>query len=160
MIEREHKFVVHKLVLPQDIKLMHIEQGYLPTYSLTKTRIRICGGVGYITIKSPTSKVDEVLEFEYKIPLQDAVELMLLCDHTLSKFRYKYKHSDGFVWDVDVFTGMNGGLVLAEIEFDEGDVYEIPSDWDVIDVTKLHWYKNSELAKSPNRVNNCVITYK
>lgn len=63
-------------------------------------------------------------EFEYAIPIEDAeVMLRTLCVRPLvEKTRYTVRHGS-HDWMVDVFAGANAGLVLAEIELTQADVF-------------------------------------
>ena len=149
--EIEHKYTVHRDKLPIPADGIKITQGYLPTPSLTKTRIRVrsCKNIeaAYITIKG--EKIGEsCLEFEYEIPLEDGLELLRLCDDCVSKTRYEIPYG-GNTWELDIFEGHNSGLIIAEIEFDTiGETYAIP-EWADDDVTYDPRYFNSHLAEDP-----------
>jgi CYTH domain-containing protein len=50
-------------------------QGYLPAENGTTIRVRTVGAVGYITIKGASVGLSRK-EFEYRIPLEDANEML------------------------------------------------------------------------------------
>ena len=55
-------------------------------------------------------------EFEYAIPTGDAEEMMALCvGPPIQKRRHRLPHA-GHVWEVDIFSGANAPLMLAEVE--------------------------------------------
>ena len=150
-IEIEHKFTVHKDLLPELGTGIKIIQGDLPTESLTKTRIRVTSHYNYkkayLTIKSES--VDGICqEFEYEIPVLDGLGLLQLCPTRISKTRHKIDYKQ-HTWELDIFDGDNEGLIMAELEFDEiGEMYHIP-DWANKEVTGDERYFNSNLLENP-----------
>jgi CYTH domain-containing protein len=66
-------------------------------------------------------------EWEYEIPVEEARQMMQLCEAGLSKRRWIVPYK-GLVWEVDEFTGRHEGLVVAEVELPSADTkIEIPS---------------------------------
>lgn len=120
-------------------------QGYLTTKRIT-VRVRRAANHAYLTIKGPARGISRP-EFEYPIPVEDA-ETMLrtLCKRPLvEKTRYAVFFA-GKEWAVDVFSGKNAGLVLAEIELSNPDEpFEMPP-WIGEEVTHDKRYKNSSLV--------------
>jgi CYTH domain-containing protein len=133
-------------------------------YINDNTRVRISGSVvglihGYITVKHDSGNPLNRKEFEYEIPISDAIELFdIFKSRSIEKTRYmiptkQYEypilHMEGdLVWEVDVFKGNHEGLVLAEIELsNEAEEFEIP-DWLGEEVTFNYAYTNSNLAKN------------
>lgn len=89
------------------------------------------------------------LEFEYEIPVNDALEMLSLCEKPLvEKVRY---HLDfmGFEWIIDQFEGRNEGLVVAEIELATEDQKFQTPPWAGVEVTDDPRYLNSNLIKNP-----------
>ena len=125
-------------------------QGYLSRDRSRTVRVRVAGETGFLTIKGPTNGTARA-EFEYHIPLDDAIEMMTLCDGPIvTKYRHRVLH-EGMVWEVDEFTGDNDGLIVAEIELSsDGQAFERP-DWLGIEVTNDSRYFNSRLAVNPFR---------
>ena len=59
----------------------HIQQGYICSQKGRTVRIRIRDDKGYVTIKGPSVNGGLARsEFEYEIPLDDALQLMRLCE--------------------------------------------------------------------------------
>jgi len=127
---------------------VRICQGYLCRDQDRSVRVRMAGERAYLTIKGRTAGASRP-EFEYEIPLEDARELMALCDRPpLEKDRYQVRHA-GAVWEVDEFRGANAGLVVAEIELEnEAQAFERPG-WLSTEVTGDARYFNSNLIASP-----------
>jgi adenylate cyclase len=56
---------------------------------------------------------------------------------------------EGFLWEVDVFSGRNEGLVVAELELEsENQVFPRP-DWLLEEVSGDKRYYNSYLSEHP-----------
>ncbi len=126
-------------------------QGYIVSGQGRTVRVRTAGDQGYLTIKGP-SQGSVRAEFEYPIPLADALELLdTLCDRPfIDKTRYRIPVA-GLVWEVDEFHGENAGLVLAEVELqDPAQAVELP-EWIGTEVTGDPRYYNSSLVRSPFR---------
>lgn len=124
-------------------------QGYLVSEPHRTVRVRIAGEQGFITIKGATEGISRA-EFEYKIPVEDAKELLeTLCDRPfIQKTRYKI-HSNGLLWEVDEFEGDNAGLILAEVELEDAEqAIDLPA-WIGDDVSHDSRYYNSNLVKFP-----------
>ncbi|MFM6190293.1 CYTH domain-containing protein [Planktothrix sp.] len=123
-------------------------QGYIANNNGRTVRVRVVGEQGYLTIKGSTTGMKRA-EFEYKIPVEDAQELLeTLCDRPLiEKTRYKILMGD-LTWEVDEFWGENQGLILAEVELEtEYQNIDIP-DWIGEEVTSDPRYYNSNLVKN------------
>lgn len=94
-----------------------IKQGYICSMRGRTVRIRIRDGKGYLTIKGPSNASGTSrYEWERELPLEEAEELMRLCEPgMIDKTRYLVKAGD-HVFEVDEFYGENQGLVVAEVE--------------------------------------------
>jgi adenylate cyclase len=91
-------------------------------------------------------------EFEYEIPLGDALEMLdSLCKKPLiEKVRYTLA-AGPHTWEIDVFEGDNAGLVVAEIELGHADeAFDRPT-WLGNEVTGDPRYFNSNLVTKPYR---------
>lgn len=115
-------------------KCFHILQGYISRNPNCVVRIRIADDIAFLTVKSHNfslphkdSKPDIRHEFEYKIPLDDAKQMIQLSEGTIiDKTRYIIPYK-GFIWEVDEFHGANEGLTVAEIELkDSMQNYSLP----------------------------------
>ncbi|MNQ93266.1 CYTH domain protein [compost metagenome] len=125
-----------------------IRQGYLQTDPNKTIRVRTKGNQGYLTIKGKAVGASR-LEFEYEIPVDEANELLdKFCSNLIDKTRYDVVH-EGKTWEVDVFSGLNEGLIVAEIELtSEEETYTLPV-WVGENVTSDMRYANSNLAVTP-----------
>ena len=105
-----------------------IVQAYLASNESSSTRIRIQGDKANINIKSATLGITRS-EFEYAIPVVDAQSMIddLCIKPVIEKTRYTVKHMQ-HSWEIDVFSGENQGLIVAEIELSSPDEpFETPS---------------------------------
>lgn len=145
-IEIERKFLVlNGIGFLKGIVGARILQGYLHEKGPTTRVRRVDNKQGFLTVKDSRKGLRRP-EYEYPIPLQDANELLAMCeDRTLTKTRYEVlvgKH----IWHVDVFTGTHKGLVTAEIELkSEKEKFAIPT-WIGPEVTFEKAYTNKRLA--------------
>ena len=89
------------------------------------------------------------MEWEKEISIEEAEQLLTLCEKgMIDKTRYEVIVGV-HVFEVDVFSGENQGLVLAEIELlREDETFERP-DWLGEEVTTDERYYNSYLSKNP-----------
>lgn len=149
--EIERKFLVkssdYRAQASSDARIV---QGYLNSAAERAVRVRIYGQQGFLTIKgksndSGTSRY----EWEREIPLQDAEELLGLCEPgVIDKRRYRVE-IDGYCFEVDEFAGDNQGLIMAEVELsDENESFPRP-DWLGEEVTGQVAYYNSALSRHP-----------
>lgn len=150
-IEIERKYLVEPELLPELTGGKLVKQGYIATESFNSVRARIKGGQGYLTIKGPSSEDGlSRSEYEYEIPLADAHHIINeICDGGIvEKTRYELQVGF-FLWEVDVFSGTNEGLVMAEVELpDVSAVPELPA-WACRELTGDVRYYNMNLARHP-----------
>ena len=151
MIEIERKF----LVISDDFKQFafaknKIAQGYISTNPERTVRVRSKGNKGFLTIKGAGNESGlSRFEWEKEIPLEDAKQLLKLCEKgIIEKIRHEVqvgKH----VYEIDVFEGENKGLIVAEIELEsETEIFEKPT-WLGYEVTGIEKYYNAFLSKNP-----------
>ena len=113
-------------------------------------RVRVRDDKAYLTIKGPAQEGHfGRYEFETEISLEDAKELMKLCEPgIIDKTRYLVpcgKHT----FEVDEFYGDNAGLVMAEVELsDENEPFEKP-DFIGMEVTGDKRFYNGHMRKMP-----------
>jgi len=106
------------------------------------------GDCGFITIKTKRNHISRN-EFEYKIPLEEARELISLSDEVpIEKNRYLLT-DNGFTWEVDVFEDLNKGLIIAEIELDSEDQEFDKPEWLLDEVSDDPRFYNSNLQQVP-----------
>ena len=127
------------------LKGARIRQGYIAIGDLASVRVRIRGKTkATLTIKSRTSERRR-LEFEYDISSGDAGSLLALCQGSIiEKVRYRVRDRD-LAWEIDVFDGQNGGLIVAEVELrHEEQSFRLP-EWVGKEITSQANYSNASL---------------
>ena len=146
--EIERKFLVADPTVVDGLDGTVIRQGYLSRATERTVRIRRKGERGVITIKGANSGASRS-EWEYEIPAADADAMLALCEGAIvDKVRYLVDVG-GRTWEVDVFSGANDGLVMAEIELEAEDaVVDIPG-WAGREVTDDPRYYNASLSRDP-----------
>jgi adenylate cyclase len=151
MIEIERKFLVKSSDFKEQAFAQNqIAQGYLSSLPERTVRVRIKGKKGFLTIKGIGHHGGmSRFEWENEIPLDEAQELLKLCEKgKIEKTRYEIR-SGKHVFEVDEFYGENEGLIMAEIELEsETDSFEKP-DWLGEEVTNDERYYNAYLSKKP-----------
>lgn len=147
-VEIERKFLVDTDKWKPVGEGTRMTQAYLSVFPSPTVRIRIAGEKAFLTIKGP-SKTLVRPEFEYAVPVTDANEILnLAVSESVEKLRYK-SIFEGFLWEIDVFSGKNSGLTLAEIELDSEDqTFPFP-EWILDEVTGDERYYNSYLSHHP-----------
>jgi len=126
-----------------------IRQAYLDDNPKISIRVRIRdNSFATLSFKSRPSSLRR-LELEYPVPTLEAEALMpLRHGHIVEKVRHIVPHGE-LAWEVDVFSGDNLGLVIAEIELpDEHHHVDLPS-WIGPEVTGQAQYYNGTLARRP-----------
>lgn len=148
--EIERKFLVTGEYKSQAYAQSHIVQGYICSARGRTVRIRIRDNRGYLTIKGAADAAGiSRYEWEKEIPLDEARELMKLCEPgVIDKTRYLV-HSGRHTFEVDEFYGENSGLTVAEVELASVDEpFEKPA-FIGQEVTGDVRYYNSQLMKRP-----------
>lgn len=148
-IEIERKFLVRNNTWRGQGTCHLYRQGYLSNQKGRTVRVRTTETAGYLTIKGPRKGLSRA-EYEYKIPLHEAIEMLddLCAKPQIEKYRHKIPY-DGLMWEVDEFLGENKGLVVAEVEIShEKQEFKKPK-WVGKEVSKDNRYSNSNLAKKP-----------
>jgi adenylate cyclase len=149
--EIERRFLVrgngwqHLVVQHTDIR-----QAYLTPADKASVRVRISDNrTATLTVKSRPAKLRR-LEMEYAIPTLEAEALIALREGAVvEKTRYQVPCCGDLTWEVDVFSGENLGLVIAEIELrHEHQQVDLPP-WIGLEVTGRPQYYNGFLALRP-----------
>lgn len=151
MEEIERKFLVTSTEFIQESSLQNrIVQGYLNSDLSRTVRVRIKGEKGFLTIKGKGNASGTTrFEWEKEIAVAEAELLLQLCEKgIIDKIRYEIpvgKHT----FEVDIFSGENQGLIIAEVELSsENETFEKPQ-WLGIEVTGNKRYYNSYLSLNP-----------
>lgn len=146
-MEIERKYLVEGL--PDDLESYpyhDIEQAYLCTTPVV--RIRRQDDDYILTYKSSGMMSHE----EYNLPLtKEAYEhLKTKADgNVITKRRYLLPLTDELTIELDLFSGIFEGMVLAEVEFptEEAANAFVPPSWFIQDVTFQKEYHNSYLSR-------------
>lgn len=148
-VEIERKFLLQGEAWRGLGQAVLLRQGYLSSARERVVRVRIEGEQAMLTIKGANVGATRG-EWEYPIPLADAVELLDgLCEQPLiEKVRHRIEHT-GMVWEVDEFLGANAGLVVAEIELASEDQPFDKPDWVGAEVSGDARYYNANLIRHP-----------
>jgi adenylate cyclase len=126
-----------------------IRQAYLVSEDGLSLRVRLKNDdYGTLTLKSRESELRR-LEFEYPIPAADAEALLVMRQGSIIE---KVRHTipwHGLMWEVDVFSGDNAGLVIAEIELRHEHQEFTSPRWLGEEVTGQSRYYNRSLSQRP-----------
>lgn len=151
MLEIERKFLVKNVdFINLATTKNRIVQGYLNSTPERTVRVRIKGNKGYLTIKGISNESGTTrMEWEKEIDLQDAEELLKLCEKgVIDKIRYEIPFGD-HIYEVDIFNGDNEGLIMAEIELQtEDETFKKPY-WLGKEITSDKRYYNAYLSNNP-----------
>jgi adenylate cyclase len=149
-LEIERRFLVRGTGWRQmEVNRTTIRQAYLALRSKASVRVRISNNnAATLTVKSRPAELRR-LELEYPIPTLEAEALIVLRQGSLvEKVRHHVPCGD-LSWEVDVFSGENRGLVIAEIELQhERQRIDLPH-WIGEEVTGQPQYYNGSLAQRP-----------
>jgi adenylate cyclase len=151
LVEIERKFLVtNRDFISESSENFRIVQGYLNSNPERTVRVRIKGKKGYITIKGKGNESGLTrFEWEKEIAISEAEALLQLCENgVIDKTRYNVMF-ENHLFEVDVFTGENDGLIVAEIELEsENEIFSKPS-WLGEEVTSEEKYYNAYLSNYP-----------
>jgi adenylate cyclase len=127
---------------------MDVIQGYFTTDQQCSIRVRLSGDKANLNIKSATLGITRS-EYDYPIPATEAKEMLdhLCIKPLIGKKRYHVRHGR-HLWEVDVFSGANAGLVVAEIELAHIDEQFTRPDW-----------VGAEVSDDPRYYNVCLVQH-
>ncbi|MER8375284.1 CYTH domain-containing protein [Mesorhizobium sp. M1406] len=145
--EIERKFLVSGTawleLAEADIRIL---QFYLAAGPARTVRVRISDGTSARLTLKFGGKARERDEFEYSIPLSEAMEMLdFALGRVIEKTRHHVRHR-GYLYEVDVFGGPLAGLVVAELETPEDVPDEMLPDWLGREVTGEQKFYNASLA--------------
>ncbi len=150
-LEIERKFLVKGDFTPFIKKKVSIIQAYLCISEDRTIRVRIKDEEAFLTIKGASDKNGfSRHEFEYPISVSDAWELVKMSPFPVIEKERCYVPAGEYTFEIDIFHGVNEGLVLAELELpSENASYERP-EWLGEEVTGNPRYYNAIMAQSAN----------
>jgi adenylate cyclase len=150
--EIERKFLVRDDAWRSQVAdRVAIRQAYLATDGKASVRIRIRDNVAAtLSVKSRPASLRR-LELEFPVPVLEA-EAMIGLRHgaVIEKVRHLVPHGD-LTFEVDIFSGENEGLIIAEIELQAEDQEFALPDWIGAEITGQLQYYNSALVLRPYR---------
>ena len=145
-VEIERKFLVKNASWRDNADAgVLCRQGYLVASPKLTVRVRLMGGHGFLTIKGVNKGIRRS-EYEYPIPLEEAEELLNSCSFRVEKRRYRIE-VEQHLWVLDVFSGANEGLVLAEVELTYEQESFVRPNWLGDEVSTDVRYSNARLAQ-------------
>ncbi|RSK41629.1 CYTH domain-containing protein [Mangrovimonas spongiae] len=151
MIEIERKFlVISNAFKAEATSQTKIKQGFLNTHPERTVRVRLKGEQGFLTVKGKsTSDGTSRFEWETQVSKTEAENLLKLCEKgMIDKTRYEVLVGN-HTFEIDVFSGENAGLIIAEVELNHvTEVFKKPL-WLGDEVTGQSQYYNSQLSKRP-----------
>jgi adenylate cyclase len=148
LVEIERKFLVVGTPWHEAGTCVEIRQGYLSEGDRATVRVRVAGESASLAVKGPTTGIRRA-EFEYAIPFEDGLALLELCPgEAVVKTRHHLRVNDS-VWEIDVFSGANAGLVVAELELEHEDQFFDRPPWLGEEVSHDPRYRNSNLSRQP-----------
>ena len=87
-------------------------------------------------------------EYEWEVPYRVALYIMI--GHIeVRKLRHMYTHTDGKIWEIDMYEWANSGIVIADLELHTLDEkFELP-DWIGQETTKNKNITNNSFSMHP-----------
>ncbi len=149
--EVERKFLVkNDSFKSAAFKSSYLKQGFLNSDKNRTVRVRIDEEKAYLTVKGISNNTGTIrFEWEKEISVDDAKNLLLLCEDGIIEKNRFYIKSRNHTFEVDEFLGCNTGLIIAEIELkDESELFQKPR-WLGEEVTGNVKYYNAVLSKNP-----------
>jgi len=149
-VEIERKYLVEGDFINQAVDSLLIIQAYLSLDKERTVRVRIQNEKAFLTIKGK-SNVSGLSRYEWEreIDLEEAKSLMdLTIGKPIEKTRYHVplgKH----IFEVDVFSGENKGLILAEVELQSETEAFLKPQWLGKEVTGDARFYNANLVLNP-----------
>lgn len=149
-LEIERKFLVKGDFENLAKKKLKIIQGYLSLDEERIIRIRIQDEQAFLTIKGKSNASGLTRsEWEKEIDLKEAKDLLnLAIGNLIEKIRYHIP-SGNHLFEVDVFSGENAGLILAELELKSENESFTKPEWLGQEVSGDIQYFNSNLVRNP-----------
>ena len=148
--EIERKYLVD---MTQFDQLMPLGKQFIQAYAefdgKWSDRVRIIDNKEAVYCTKSVTVGIERDEFESDIPVEEAFKLI---NNGFKDIIYKTRYLitvDDHIWELDVFEGLNRGLILAEIELDHAEEEFTRPAWAIQEVSDDSRYFNACLAKEP-----------
>ncbi|AUZ06250.2 hypothetical protein ADP71_30550 [Vitreoscilla sp. C1] len=147
-VEIERRFLVKNDAWRGQVEPKLLYQAYLSVEKERTMRVRVVGDEAWLTLKGYISDVSRH-EFEYPIPLQDALSIIdNMCPFKMKKHRYCIDFG-GHTFEVDEYFGDNAPLVVAEIELPSEDTEFERPEWLGEEITHDGRFTNAYLSQHP-----------
>lgn len=155
-IEIERKFLIKKKPAVPPVASQFIRQGYIAREGGNTVRIREQNGIYILSVKARSEGIGRH-ELEWEVPKEEGEILFSVLPHAaIEKTREIYEYA-GLTWELDIFAGVNKGLVVAEVELASEDQHVELPDWVGPEVTGLSKFYNANIATNP--FSNWGISY-
>ena len=156
VVEIERKFLIRAKPNENPLRKHRIRQGYVAREAGNVVRVRKWDDRYILSVKTPTKGAGRY-EIEVDIEAHEAKVLLAACPHApVEKTREVYGVGD-HIWEVDIFTGPNKGLIVAEVELSSEQEKFVYPDWIGPEVTGLQKFYNANLSANPFK--NWGVTY-
>ena len=155
-IEIERKFLIKHMPDQKPIRTHSIKQGYVAREGYNSVRVREKDGKYILSIKTNNNGMGRN-ELEYEISAEEGEVLFNSVPHDVIEKTREIYEINGLIWELDVFSGQNKGLIIAEVELNSIDQSIDFPDWVGPEVTELSKFYNANLASRP--FNKWRVTY-
>jgi len=147
-VEIERKFLILFKPEAKPARSHKIRQGYIARDGGNVVRVRQQDARYILSVKTPAKGAGR-FEVETVINAAEAKILFAACAQPpVEKIRQIYPIGD-HIWEVDIFTGANKGLIVAEVELSSEKEKIIPPDWLGPEVTGFQKFYNTNLSITP-----------
>ncbi|NOZ43030.1 MAG: CYTH domain-containing protein [Alphaproteobacteria bacterium] len=147
-IEIERKFLIVARPTEKPERRHKIRQGYIAREARNVVRIRDQDGQYILSVKTPAKGIGR-FEIETNISTDEGKVLFAACARPpIEKIREIYPVK-GHIWELDIFTGDNKGLIVAEVELSSETEEVMLPDWIGPEVTGLKKFYNANLSLRP-----------
>lgn len=147
-VEIERKFLIRNKPDRAPDRVYKIRQGYIAREGGNTVRVRQKDGDFILSIKTRNPGGGRN-ELEYDITEEEGEVLFSSISHyAIIKTREIYEIGD-HIWEVDIFEGVNKGLIIAEVELGAVDEDVTLPDWIGPEVTELSKFYNANIAGMP-----------
>lgn len=137
----------------EDVALAHKLQELKQREPHCTVRVRMENDQAFLIFKGRPAADDPLSRPEYEVKIdpnlaKSAIDTLCAPDEVIAKIRHLVPF-DGKTWEIDVFSGRNAGLIVAEIELLSADEKISLPPWVGKEVSLDGRYSNAALAKTP-----------
>ncbi len=155
-VEIERKFLILEKPSVKPERHHKIRQGYIAREGGNVVRIRQKDDLYILSVKTPTKGISR-FEVETNVSSDEGKILFAACaSPSVEKIREIYRVGD-HIWELDIFSGSNKGLIVAEVELSSEDEKFVSPEWLGPEVTGFQKFYNASLSQNPFK--NWGVTY-